>query len=129
MAKRPITKRKATYQLTPNNEEDLGPNVRSELNDEHCNKDEKKDTVEKEDVLTTREDFKGIFSNAVNSQQRTANQMVKKMSGLNRSFFNGISTVLSKNCSKDLRYMFKQYENFVEIIEKENQNGNKLKEK
>lgn len=66
-------------------------------------------------VVSDPDSLKGVFSSSnILSQPESED----KISGLNKCFINAVTRAIKKQSNKDLRNIFKQYEMYIDKIEK-----------
>ena len=119
MANDPVKKRKATEQLSPYSQEPIDEESNQDRIQERNDKPSRKAKLKKNQQLDKRS-LKGIFGNVVLSEEPKATnktEMKEMVAGLNNSFLKAVQVVLKKQSSKDIRYLFEQYNKFMKDIE------------
>lgn len=116
----PIKKRKAQEQLSPYSQD-----VPNEESDQKPDQDKvprpsRKARVKK-DAPLDKPSLKGIFGNvSLGGEPKISDKTEKDemMAGLNSSFVKSVQIVVDRQSNKDLRYLFEQYSNFLNDIER-----------
>lgn len=122
MASNPIKKRKAPEQLSPYSQDSLDNENHHETINERNEISPRKAKTKKDQKLE-KPSLKGIFGNVVlteNPNTENKSEMNEMIAGLNNSFLKAIQTVFNKDSSRDLRYLFEQYNKFMKDIEDNN---------